>query len=76
MDELIIDDPNIIINNFIDFFANIDTKLAQTYGKTDFNTIAKFLSKRVGSFMCFIPPSPTETFDVINALGALKGFWL
>ena len=38
--ELIVKDPNIIINNFNDFFTNIGIELAQTHGETDFNTIA------------------------------------
>ena len=51
MDEVIIDDPDIIINNFNYFFTNVGTKLAQTHKETDFNTISKFLSKRVDSSM-------------------------
>ena len=72
VDGLIINDPNIILNNFIEFFTNIGTKLAQTPGETDFNTISKFLCKRVGSSMYLNPLSPTEIFIIINPLGSKK----
>ena len=68
VDDLIIDDPNLILYNFNEFFTNIGTKLAQTPGETDFNTISKFLSKRVGSSMHLNPLSPTEIFIIINPL--------
>ena len=72
MDELVIHDPNIIINNFNDFVTNIGTKSAQTHEEIDFSTISKFLSKRFGSSIYFNPPSPTEIFNVINARGSKK----
>ena len=48
------------------------TKLAQTHEDTEFNTIAKLLSQRVGSSVYLDPPSPIEIFNVINALGSKK----
>ena len=73
MDEVIIDDPDIIINNFNYFFTNVGTKLAQTHKETDFNTISKFLSKRLIHLCMYLnPPSPTKVFNVINVLGSKK----
>ena len=66
VDELIIDHPNTIVNNFNDFFTNIGTKFAQTHAETDFSIISKFLFKRAGSSMYLNPPLPTKIFNVID----------
>ena len=59
VDDLIIDDPNIILNNFNEFFNNIGTKLAQTQGETDFNAILKFfLNALVHPCILILPLQP------------------